>query len=136
MPSEPTLRTVSPLSIFTLVFFGVHMLTITAAQMQSLNEMCRRNFDKQLSHFLRAEFADKVSHLTPEQMNTICDRVVLAAEELGIAEAVPTAQLACLAIATQGKILTNPDVRACLADTGLPPQERMQALVDELSATA
>lgn len=110
------------------------MLTISAAQMQSLNEMCRSNFDKQLSDFLRAEFADRVSHLTPQQMNTICDRVVAAAEELGIGEAVPTAQLACLAIATNGQILTNPEVRAYLADTGLPPQERMQALVDELFA--
>jgi hypothetical protein len=98
--------------------------------------LARHDFDSKLIHFLRTEFPDQVSHLTSEQMNAICERVVIVAQELGIAEAVPTAQLACLAIATQGKILTDPAVRAYLSDTTLPPQERMQVLVDELSALA
>lgn len=110
------------------------MLRISAEQMRKLDEMASANFETKLAEFLRSELPDQVSHVDEVQMAAICTHVVRAAAQFGIVEPVPIAQLACLAVATNGKLLVQPEIVEYLSDQGLPATQRVQLLVDELSA--
>ncbi|MDB5859940.1 MAG: hypothetical protein JWQ76_3629 [Ramlibacter sp.] len=110
------------------------MLKVSADQLKVLQDRSGTEFDAMLTQFLRDEFPTETAGLPDTQLQRICERVVEAARGFGIDEAVPIAQLACLAVSTQGQILTQPDVVAYLSDPGLPPTQRVQLLVDELSA--
>ena len=90
-------------------------------------------FCNSLVAFLKEEFCMELRGVSDIQLDAICVHVTEVAHNCGINTAAPIAQLACLAIATQGTILKDAEVLEYLSDGGLPPEERVQLLVDQLS---
>lgn len=109
------------------------MLKFSAEQIDSLELDYGSDFDKRLIRFLREEFPKDLGSLNDKQLDAICAHVIMVAQNCGIYTATPIAQLACLAIASQGSILKSPEVLEYLSDSGLPPEERVQLLVEQLS---
>lgn len=109
------------------------MLKISPSQFKMLEDGMKENFESRLHDFIKLEFGQSLPHLGDSQIEAICRHVIKTAEGFGIEEAIPIAQLACLAIGTSGRILVDPVVVEYLSDQSLPPTQRVQLLVDELS---
>jgi hypothetical protein len=109
------------------------MLKFSTDQIDSLERVYSSEFDKKLMSFLREEFPTEVGDLNDIQLDAICAQVIRIAQDCGIYTAIPIAQLACLAIATQGNALKAPAILDYLSDSGLPPEERVQLLLEQLS---
>ncbi len=109
------------------------MLKFSTEQVDSLEQGYSSEFDKRLMGFLREEFPTEVGDLDDIQLDAICGHVIRIAQNCGIYTAIPIAQLACLAVATQVNALKSPEILDYLSDSGLPPEERVQLLVDQLS---
>lgn len=110
------------------------MLKLNDSQVASLDHQHAERFLQELAAFLRAEFTEELMQVDDAALLRMCRAVVDEAESLGIDEQGPVAQLACLAMATNGGILRQPEIREYLANTELGQRERVQLLVDTLES--
>lgn len=111
------------------------MLQWNRQQLDALAQAREADFEDRLAEFLRSEFPSEFGRLENAAVRDACVRLVRDVAALGILEPIPTAQLACLAVLTRGAFLSQPDIRAYLADGTLAESERVQLLLDELAAS-